>query len=143
MVFFVCEGCNETLKKHQVDKHALRCRQCQAVTCVDCSVTFYGNDYAAHISCISEAEKYEGSLFKAKKVKLNPQEAWNLVVESAASDRVNEAPVAIKSFLPSLQKLGNVPRQQKKFVNFVKNSLRLHNESLINQMWSFLEKLND
>ena len=58
MVFFVCEGCNETVKKNQVDKHALRCRNCYAVTCVDCQVSFYGNDYAAHISCISEAGNY-------------------------------------------------------------------------------------
>ena len=58
MVFFVCEGCNETVKKNQVDKHALRCRNCYAVTCVDCQVSFYGNDYAAHISCISEAGSY-------------------------------------------------------------------------------------
>ena len=59
MVFFVCDGCNETLKKNQVDKHASRCRVCTSVTCVDCSVSFYGNDYA-HTVCISEAEKYEG-----------------------------------------------------------------------------------
>jgi hypothetical protein len=42
MVFFVCDGCNESLKKNQVDKHAMKCRDCWAVTCVDCSVTFPG-----------------------------------------------------------------------------------------------------
>ena len=59
MVFFVCEGCNESLKKNQVDKHASRCHNCYAVTCVDCNVTFYGDDFRAHTSCISEAEKYD------------------------------------------------------------------------------------
>lgn len=64
MVFFVCEGCNETMKKNQVDKHAARCKSCHAVTCVDCSVSFYGNDYVAHTTCVSEAEKYEKTLYK-------------------------------------------------------------------------------
>ena len=125
MVFFVCDGCNETLKKNQVDKHAQRCRVCAAVTCVDCSVSFYGNDYAAHTTCISEAEKYEGSLYKAKsKAKMNPQEAWNLVVEVACTARAKEAPPSVAALLPRLAELSNVPRQKKKFVNFVKNSLR-------------------
>jgi cell growth-regulating nucleolar protein len=70
MVFFVCEGCNESLKKNQVDKHAMKCHGCWAVTCVDCSVTFPGNDYAAHTSCVSEAQKYEGSLYKGKVISL-------------------------------------------------------------------------
>lgn len=69
MVFFVCEGCNESLKKAHVDKHAAKCRNCYAVTCVDCQVTFHGNDYAAHTVCMSEAEKYEKSLFKGKVAK--------------------------------------------------------------------------
>ena len=43
MVVFICEVCNATLKKNQVDKHCFKCRSCQSVTCVDCSVTFWGN----------------------------------------------------------------------------------------------------
>ena len=42
MVFFTCDGCNETLKKNQVDAHAGRCRRCDSVTCVDCSIAFFG-----------------------------------------------------------------------------------------------------
>jgi cell growth-regulating nucleolar protein len=57
MVFFVCEGCNESLKKNQVDKHAGRCRSCWAVTCVDCNVTFPEDTYRAHTSCVSEAQR--------------------------------------------------------------------------------------
>ena len=92
MVFFVCDSCNETLKKNQVDKHAQRCRSCASVTCVDCSKTFWGDDYAQHTSCISEAEKYEGSLFREKtKKKMNPQEIWNAIVEEACTVRRMEA----------------------------------------------------
>ena len=137
MVFFVCEGCNESLKKNQVDKHAARCRNCAAVTCVDCQVTFWGNDYAAHTSCISEAEKYEGGLYKAKAkaAKMTPQEAWQAVVDEACERAgSNNTPPVLVPLLQKCSELSNIPRQQKKFVNFMKNSLRLHNEGLINQL---------
>ena len=141
MVFFVCEGCNETLKKNQVDKHASRCRQCKAVTCVDCSVTFYGNDYEKHVSCISEAEKYEGALYKGKKAKLNPQEAWLALLEESVSRE--DAPERVKPFLSRIAELGNAPRNKKKFVNFLKNSMRLNDTNLADLIWNYLEKLNE
>jgi hypothetical protein len=45
MVFFSCDGCAEMLKKSQVDGHAARCRRCASVSCVDCSVSFFGGLY--------------------------------------------------------------------------------------------------
>lgn len=33
----------------------------------DCSTTFQNQDYKSHTSCISEAEKYQGALYKGKK----------------------------------------------------------------------------
>lgn len=38
-----------------------------AFTCLDCSKTFYGQEYNTHNQCISEAEKYEKSLYNPKK----------------------------------------------------------------------------
>jgi cell growth-regulating nucleolar protein len=137
MVFFVCEGCNETLKKNQVDKHANQCRNCYAVTCVDCSVTFHGNDYAAHTSCISEAQKYEGSLYKPKAQKKNPQDAWMDIVYQAAESP--DAPANIIQHLPKLAALSNIPRNKNKFANFVKNSLKMHNTALIDAMFDYLD----
>jgi len=138
MVFFVCEGCNETVKKNQVEKHVARCRNCFAVSCVDCQNTFYGDDYAAHTSCISEAEKYEKSLFKGPKAKINPQDAWMELVMDAISDCSN-AEASIQPHLKRLGDLTNIPRNQKKFSNFIKNSLRLFNDSLIEKIWKYLE----
>ena len=141
MVFFVCEGCNESMKKNQVDKHANRCRSCYAVTCVDCSVTFYGNDYATHLVCVSEAEKYEKTLYKAKVVtKLNPQEAWLSLIADAAS-KADEAPRNIRPYVLRLNSLGNVPRNKNKFSNFMKNSVKINNTSVIDDLWGFLESL--
>lgn len=31
---------------------------------MDCGKDFYGDEYASHTKCISEAEKYQGTLFK-------------------------------------------------------------------------------
>jgi len=140
MVTFVCESCNETLKKNQVEKHGQRCRQCR-VTCVDCSRTFTLGEYGAHTSCVSEAEKYEKSLYKAKpNAKANPQETWMDLIHEAAR-RKHEAPSNIAEHIGRLGDLDNVPRNPKKFANFAKNSLRISNDAVLDSMWKFLQKL--
>ena len=104
-------------------------------------MTFYGNDYAAHLVCVSEAEKYEKSLYKAKIVtKLNPQEAWLSLIADAAS-KADDAPRNIRSYVLRLNSLGNVPRNKNKFSNFMKNSVKINNPSVIDDLWSFLESL--
>ena len=52
MVFFSCDGCGDMLKKSQVDAHVYKCKVgCDAVSCVDCSVSFYGGkQYFEHMS---------------------------------------------------------------------------------------------
>ena len=65
MVSFVCDYCQETLKKAKLRNHALRCRNAQ-FSCVDCYTTFSGNDYEKHTSCITEEQKFHGKLYKAK-----------------------------------------------------------------------------
>ena len=32
MVFFICDGCGESMKKAKVDAHAAKCRQCFSVS---------------------------------------------------------------------------------------------------------------
>lgn len=69
MVTFVCEYCDKTLKKKQVEGHIRgRCSP-GAMICIDCSKTFYGNDHKHHITCISEQEKHWGEFAPAKKTK--------------------------------------------------------------------------
>jgi cell growth-regulating nucleolar protein len=115
-------------------------RSCHAVTCVDCSVTFYGNDYAAHVTCISEAEKYEKGLFKPKNKDLKPkaQDIWNALIEEVVS-LASEAPSSVKPYLNRLSSLSNVPRQKKKFINFAKNSLNLRSDKVLDELWDFLD----
>jgi cell growth-regulating nucleolar protein len=92
---------------------------------------------------VSEAEKYEKTLYKAKvATKLNPQEAWTALIEEAAS-RSEEAPKHIRDNVLRLNDLGNVPRNKNKFINFVKNSMKMYNTNLIEEIWNFLEKLKE
>lgn len=71
MVSFSCEICNDTVIKKKLDQHKQRCYGAY-YTCIDCSITFQGNDYKNHTSCITEAEKYEKGLYKGKKQQQKP-----------------------------------------------------------------------
>lgn len=65
MVSFVCNHCQETLKKPKLDIHLERCRF-GSFSCIDCSKDFQGTDYRLHTQCVSEAEKYQKRLYKPK-----------------------------------------------------------------------------
>jgi len=139
MVVFLCDGCNATLKRSQVDVHAQRCRKCVSVSCVDCSVSFYEDDYLHHTSCITEAEKYEKTSNKQKPLKKNPQDEWNKMIEKS----ISSAPESLRSMFTQLFQLGNAPRKEKQFRNFTSNSLKIRDFKIVDQMWSHLVKFRD
>ncbi len=66
MVTFVCSYCDVTLKKKQVEKHTFGYCKPPSFICIDCHVTFKGNDYKAHNSCLTEFEKHWGQYAKNK-----------------------------------------------------------------------------
>ncbi|CZT18024.1 uncharacterized protein RCC_03862 [Ramularia collo-cygni] len=70
MVSFSCEACGDVLTKKKLDPHRNQCYGA-TYTCLDCMVHFYGTDYRSHTSCISEAQKYQGHLYKEKSAKGN------------------------------------------------------------------------
>jgi len=145
MVFFSCDGCGEMLKKSRVDAHAMRCNRCQSVSCVDCSVPFWGDDYKKHTSCITEAERYEKTVFSGPRKhdtnrKLTPQEKWQAVIREASE----RAPSALKSYFEQIVDLDNVPRKEKQFRNFASNSLRLHGrhgDSTLASIWKHIDSI--
>lgn len=61
------------MKKPKLDRHYEQCRS--SFTCIDCSKTFQGPaQWKAHTSCVTEAEKYQKSLYEGpKKVRRNSQ----------------------------------------------------------------------
>ncbi|KAK5164085.1 uncharacterized protein LTR77_010176 [Saxophila tyrrhenica] len=68
MVSFQCEACGDVLTKKSLDKHRNQCRGA-SFSCIDCMVHFHGTDYRSHTSCISEAQKVQGSLYREKSKK--------------------------------------------------------------------------
>ena len=61
MVTFICDLCQASLKKQQVEKHYLtKCRDAWTFTCLDCRKTFAGEDYKKHSECKTEKEQYWG-----------------------------------------------------------------------------------
>ncbi|KAF8342335.1 uncharacterized protein EI90DRAFT_2904731, partial [Cantharellus anzutake] len=59
-------GCSDVIKKPALQKHYARCHA--SVSCLDCSQTFQGpREFMSHVRCISEAEKYQGALYKGRK----------------------------------------------------------------------------
>ena len=67
MVYFVCNKCQETIRKHKVDEHTNRCHP-SSYSCVDCGKDFSVSAARAHNTCITEEEKYQGKLYNAEKV---------------------------------------------------------------------------
>ncbi|WVQ70067.1 uncharacterized protein L199_008291 [Kwoniella botswanensis] len=66
MVSFQCDACADTVKKPKLDQHRNRCHA--SFTCLDCSTTFRNpGEYKSHTTCVSEAEKYQGALYKGPK----------------------------------------------------------------------------
>lgn len=63
MVNFICDGCGASLRKNKIAEHFARCRMV-SVTCFDCHVSFPDDEYKAHVECKSEAERYQGKLYK-------------------------------------------------------------------------------
>lgn len=134
MVFFTCNGCGESLKKAQVDKHVNMCRGCQILSCIDCGKDFWGDDYKNHIRCITEDQKYGGKGYEVKSNKGEvKQQQWIQRIHEAMNKQ--GISTMLKDVLNQVSSYDNVPRKKAKFQNWMKNSLRIHNPTLHDQVW--------
>lgn len=102
---------------------------------------FSSDDYRAHVSCVSEAERYEKTVYKGNKKnsKKNPQEAWKDLITEAS----DYAPPALQAYMQRLAELDNVPRKEKPFRNWAANSLSLRGKqtTIVESLWKFLSEL--
>ncbi|KAK4156878.1 hypothetical protein C8A00DRAFT_30200 [Chaetomidium leptoderma] len=91
MVSFSCEACGDVLTKKKLDPHRNRCRGA-TFTCIDCMVYFPGTEYRTHTSCMTEAQKYQGALYREKKGKgqPSPAPAQNAMAQAAYVEDVAE-----------------------------------------------------
>ncbi|XP_038601071.1 cell growth-regulating nucleolar protein [Tachyglossus aculeatus] len=139
MVFFTCNACGESVKKGQVEKHVNICKNCQCLSCIDCGQDFWGDDYKNHVKCISEDQKYGGKAYEAKINKGDvKQQEWIQKIHEIMG-KSNIAP-KVREILEQVSGFDNVPRKKVKFQNWMKNSLKIHNESLQEQVWNIFSE---
>jgi len=70
MPSFSCDTCQGVFKKKKAEEH--RCSGWNTTfSCIDCNRNFDLTSIKAHSSCITEAEKVQGSLYKGKCLKNN------------------------------------------------------------------------
>ena len=139
MPVFVCEACNETLKRAKVEAHARSCRGCWILACMDCNKKFEGDDYWNHTTCVTEAERYQGHLYVPKENKGDvKQQAWLSSVQAKLDS--GAASGQLKQYTNTLLKYDNIPRKKAKFINFAKNSLNLKadREGIAEQLWDVI-----
>ncbi|CAE7542030.1 LYAR [Symbiodinium pilosum] len=144
MVYFECGLCNETVKKPKLAKHLQSCGS-SWVSCIDCSKVFAWNEWEKHTSCMSEAQKYQGNLYQAKestnKGQLK-QDTWVDGVRRAIEDPQSDIAPQIRNLVQKLLGFDNIPRKQKPFGNFVKNSLKIWDQPKIDAMWDVIAVAN-
>ena len=163
MVYFICQGCQETLKKPAVRKHVQgRCRGA-FMTCVDCGACFHTNDatkddpdaecnfgcahFDTHNQCISEEKKYQGDCYVEKGGGVPKgrakQDSWIEAVGKAIEGLKTSGEAASGKILNYLEKMSaydNIPRKQKAFTNFVKNSCGVWDAKTAGEIFAVLEK---
>lgn len=139
MVFFTCNACGESVKKMQVEKHVAVCRNCECLSCIDCGKDFWGDDYKNHVKCISEDQKYGGKGYEGKAHKGDvKQQAWIQKVNELIK-RPNVSP-KVRDLLEQISGFDNIPRKKAKFQNWMKNSLKVYNESVLEQVWNIFSE---
>ncbi|XP_013815397.1 cell growth-regulating nucleolar protein [Apteryx mantelli] len=134
MVVFTCSACGESVKKAQVEKHVNICRSCHCLSCMDCGKDFWGDDYKDHVKCISEDQKYGGKDFEAKTNKGDAkQQEWIQKIHEVMK-KPNISP-KVRNILEQMRVFDNIPRKKVKFQNWMKNSLRITDSTLQDQVW--------
>ncbi|CAK0841703.1 unnamed protein product [Prorocentrum cordatum] len=144
MVYFECQKCNETVKKPKLARHLQVCGS-GYVSCIDCSKVFAWNEWESHTSCVSEAQKYQGKLYEAKEDNKKgqvKQDAWIDNIEKKIADPASGISPQTKGLLQKLLGFNNIPRKQKPFGNFVKNSVKIWDEKKISEMWEVINSAN-
>ncbi|CAO2640080.1 Cell growth-regulating nucleolar protein [Lemmus lemmus] len=135
MVFFTCNACGESVKKAQVEKHVSACRNCECLSCIDCGKDFWGDDYKSHVKCISEGQKYGGKDYEAKTHKGDAkQQAWIQKINELIK-KPNVSP-KVRELLQQISAFDNVPRKKAKFQNWMRNSLKVHSDAVLEQVWN-------
>lgn len=122
------------MKKGQVEKHLVICRNCSSLSCMDCGKDFLGDSYKSHLKCITENEKYGGKAFEAKANKGDvKQQQWiQRIQEVLKKPNISNN---IRSILNQMSTFDNIPRKKVKFQNWVRNSLKVFDQGVQDEVW--------
>jgi hypothetical protein len=133
MVTFICETCNESLRKNKVDSHSCRSR---TFSCVDCHKQFRNQEWQSHTSCMTEAEKFKFASTTTTTT-LNKNSSWIIAVQDAATK--NDL---MKRLLERAGSAEMIPKRKPKFANFVKSTLHVSDQDKISQAFDLLKTTN-
>lgn len=115
------------------------CRNCECLSCIDCGKDFWGDDYKSHVKCISENQKYGGKDYEAKTHKGDAkQQAWIQKINELIK-KPNVSP-KVRELLQQISAFDNVPRKKAKFQNWMRNSLKVHNDALLEEVWDIFSE---
>lgn len=133
MVYFTCGACGEQIKKPQVEKHYMgKCRNCNLLTCIDCLKDFHGDEYKSHTQCMTEAQRYsksgregwdpnQGQGNKGEK----KQQEWMNRLRGILDDSSTTLQPSVRKIVDTILENDNIPRKRQKFINFIKNTMRV------------------
>ena len=138
MVSFVCDVCQETLKKPKLDQHFRRCPNAQ-FSCIDCSKTFY-DDYHLHTSCVTEQQKYEKGCTKTvKKKNVANSLSKTSIVEQIKNDEPEKKPEATQDEIlkqKTSDKLTKIAKKNPTLYKLLKKLKKLDQEALESMVFS-------
>ncbi|KAL6033531.1 hypothetical protein STEG23_023547 [Scotinomys teguina] len=98
-----------------------------------------GDDYKGHVKCISEGQKYGGKDYEAKTHKGDAkQQAWIQKINELIK-KPNVSP-KVRELLQQISVFDNVPRKKAKFQNWMRNSLKVHSDSVLEQVWNIFSE---
>ncbi|XP_068799474.1 cell growth-regulating nucleolar protein isoform X2 [Struthio camelus] len=98
-----------------------------------------GDDYKDHVKCISEDQKYGGKDFEAKTNKGDAkQQEWIQKIHEVMK-KPNISP-KVRNVLEQMRVFDNIPRKKVKFQNWMKNSLRITDGTLQDQVWDIFSE---
>ena len=111
-----------------------------SLSCFDCHKDFNQETYVAHYSCITEAERVQGSLYKAKENKAEKKrKMWTDAIYRAIKS-TNDGKV--KKILDSIKDEPNTPMKEAPFKNFLKNK-GMHNPITATEAFRLIKEASE
>lgn len=108
---------------------------------MDCNKDFPGETYVQHTQCITESEKYFGSHHVAK-VGKDKNEVWMTTVRERLAAQTGLKPFVAR-LVARILALPNIPRKKAKFENFLKTSMNMVHQPIVDELWLLVSEAGE